>query len=224
MKKHPFLWKYYKNVIRVGKKDDDRPVNSQLDVTDVCDRAQEAASTTNGHTKGDWLSHTNGEKKDRQEDQVHAAVKHETAANECLYKQLPEAEELGVTGRSTFWPSCWRSTLCRCSSCVAMYKEQRCSYLLEDEDTVQAYEERGKEKREEMPQGDPLMSALGTLGRVQQIEAIHGYNNLKTELTDFLKKFADTKKVVREEDVREFFGQMQARKKQRVSAVPHFCR
>ncbi|XP_064487747.1 putative E3 ubiquitin-protein ligase UBR7 [Ornithodoros turicata] len=232
MGKHSFLWKYYKNAIRIDKKGEDGSANISLDVTnsqcskpaDIYEKAQkDAASISNGDTK-DGLSCTNGEKNDRKEALLHSAAKQETVASECLYMQLPAVNEDKLTSRSTFWPSGWRSTLCRCSSCVAMYKEQQCSYLLEDDDTVQAYEERGKEKRGEMPQGDPLMSALGTLGRVQQIEAIHGYNNLKTELTDFLKKFADTRKVVREEDVREFFGQMQARKRQRVSTVPHFCR
>lgn len=107
---------------------------------------------------------------------------------------------------------------------MAMYEAQHCQFLLDEDDTVQSYEERGKAAQPGPETGDPLMSALGTLGRVQQIEAIHGYNNLKTELTDFLKKFATSKTVVREEDVREFFDQMQARKRQKVSAVPYFCR
>ncbi|XP_077530326.1 putative E3 ubiquitin-protein ligase UBR7 isoform X2 [Haemaphysalis longicornis] len=124
-----------------------------------------------------------------------------------------------------YWPLGWRSRLCRCMQCLALYSEQRCLYLLDEEDTVQSYEDRGKAARAQAPPaGDPLMSALGTLGHVQQIEAIRGYNNLKTELVDFLKKFADTRKVVREEDVREFFSNMQARKRQKVSGVPYFCR
>ncbi|XP_037525319.1 putative E3 ubiquitin-protein ligase UBR7 [Rhipicephalus sanguineus] len=105
-----------------------------------------------------------------------------------------------------------------------MYNEQNCLFLLDEEDTVQSYEEKGKAARAQAPSGDPLMSALGSLGRVQQIEAIHGYNNLKTQLVDFLKKFADNRKVVREEDVREFFSGMEARKRQKTSAVPYFCR
>lgn len=123
-----------------------------------------------------------------------------------------------------YWPRGWRSRLCHCIKCLAMYNEQHCLFLLDEEDTVQSYEEKGKAARAQAPIGDPLMSALGTLGRVQQIEAIHGFNNLKTELIDFLKKFADNRKVVREEDVREFFSGMEARKRQKTSAVQYFCR
>ena len=46
-----------------------------------------------------------------------------------------------------------------------------------------------------------------------------GYNDMKTELSDYLKKFVDNGKVVREEDIREFFETMEARKKQRTATT-----
>lgn len=50
------------------------------------------------------------------------------------------------------------------------------------------------------------------------------YNNMKIQLKEYLQKFAENKKVVREEDIREFFSGMEARKKQRVEVqVPYFC-
>ena len=42
---------------------------------------------------------------------------------------------------------------------------------------------------------------------------------MKTELSDYLKKFVDNGKVVREEDIREFFETMEARKKQRTATT-----
>jgi E3 ubiquitin-protein ligase UBR7 len=48
------------------------------------------------------------------------------------------------------------------------------------------------------------------------------YQSLSSNLKEYLKKFAENKKVVREEDIREFFGQLKERKRQRTS-VPHFC-
>ncbi|CAN7995535.1 unnamed protein product [Ixodes hexagonus] len=148
------------------------------------------------------------------------------SSSECVLKRLSGAGvgEDPTERRCAFWPPGWRSQLCRCRDCMAMYEAQHVQFLLDEDDTVHSYEERGKAAQPGPETADPLMSALGTLGRVQQIEAIHGYNNLKTELTDFLKKFATSKTVVREEDVREFFDQMQARKRQKVSAVPYFCR
>ena len=48
---------------------------------------------------------------------------------------------------------------------------------------------------------------------------------MKSALSEYLKHFADNDKVVREEDIREFFSQMQARKRQRTDNIPdHFCR
>lgn len=251
MCKHPFLWRYYSNLACLSKDDSmESPVNVKVETINGQGSSKENAaffessgkvssSDTSLARNGDkeepdtsasclpsTVVSTNGTKGGSDNAQVCDSTTEEelTDNNKCLYQQLPFVEESTLDGHSAFWPSGWRCALCRCSNCQDMYGIQKCSYLLDEDDTVQAYEERGKEKRQSVPQGDPLMSALGTLGRVQQIEAIHGYNNLKSELTDFLKKFADTRKVVREEDVREFFVQMQARKRQRVSAVPHFCR
>ena len=52
-----------------------------------------------------------------------------------------------------------------------------------------------------------------------QVEAIHSYNNMKQNLMDYLSKFADNKKVVREEDIKEFFENMK-NKKPRISGPP----
>ncbi|KAK8757734.1 hypothetical protein V5799_004638 [Amblyomma americanum] len=126
-----------------------------------------------------------------------------SSTTECILQRLRSGSSDSVKDEPrndcAYWPLGWRSRLCRCIQCLAMYNEQHCLYLLDEEDTVQSYEEKGKAARAQAgPAADPLMSALGTLGRVQQIEAIHGYNNLKTELVDFLKKFADNRKVSRQ--------------------------
>ena len=49
------------------------------------------------------------------------------------------------------------------------------------------------------------MEALSQLDRVKQVEAIHSYNNMKENLMEYLTKFADNKKVVREDDIKTFF-------------------
>ncbi len=53
------------------------------------------------------------------------------------------------------------------------------------------------------------------------------YNDLKSELKDYLAKFAQNGKVVREDDIREFFTQMSARKRQKTTSAPgiqYFCK
>ena len=48
---------------------------------------------------------------------------------------------------------------------------------------------------------------------------------MKTELSEYLKHFAENGKVVREEDIREFFTRMESRKRQRTNNIPgYFCK
>ena len=65
------------------------------------------------------------------------------------------------------------------------------------------------------------MEALSAMDRVKQVEAIHGYNAMKSNLMEHLKKFAENKKVVSKEDIQEFFQQLQANKRPR-SEMPLF--
>lgn len=46
---------------------------------------------------------------------------------------------------------------------------------------------------------------------------------MKERLKEYLQKFAENKKIVREEDIKEFFSGMEAKKRQKV-VVPTFCR
>lgn len=141
-----------------------------------------------------------------------------SSQTECLLKIYQESvtPQLGTL----FWKDGWRKLLCRCSNCQLLYEAEKVSFLLDEEDTVEAYEAKGKRRSSQYVQG---MEALSSMGRVQQVEALHEYNNLKSQLMDYLKKFADNKKVVREEDIREFFAGLQSQKRQRTE-VPYFCR
>ncbi|XP_066586992.1 putative E3 ubiquitin-protein ligase UBR7 [Prorops nasuta] len=135
--------------------------------------------------------------------------------------QLPEEEPKDVKG-SCFWSEGWRSNLCTCDKCKAMYEEKRISFLLDSTDSVQAYEEAGKLHYRES-QYEKGMKALASLGHVEQLNAIEEYNKMKERLKQYLQKFADNKKVVREEDIKEFFSEMESRKRPKV-IVPSFCR
>ncbi|KAM9703117.1 putative E3 ubiquitin-protein ligase UBR7 [Menidia menidia] len=132
----------------------------------------------------------------------------------CRLKDLHPGGPDRVQQGAVFWPSAWRSKLCPCSSCQELLATAGLSFLLDESDTVLAYENKGKSS-EQRPGPDPLMSALDSLNRVQQLEIIHGYNDMKTELKDFLQRFATEGKVVTSEDIRHFFEQ-QGRKRRRV--------
>lgn len=116
----------------------------------------------------------------------------------------------------------WREKLCTCVDCVKMYQEYGIDFVTDPEDMVQFYEEKGKTT--EMPsQFEAGMEALSSLDRVKQIEAISEYNDMKNHLKEYLQKFVDSKKIVREDDIKEFFANLNARKKQKVE-VPTHCR
>lgn len=56
------------------------------------------------------------------------------------------------------------------------------------------------------------------------------YQSMSNELKEYLKKFADSKKVVRSEDIEEFFSKLKERKRRRMDdghsdgTPTHFCR
>ena len=55
-----------------------------------------------------------------------------------------------------------------------MYADEGVEYLLDNQDTVHAYEERGKKKNGGSSQYDQAMDALKQMDRVNQMEAILG--------------------------------------------------
>uniref|UniRef100_A0AAY5F3S1 Putative E3 ubiquitin-protein ligase UBR7 n=1 Tax=Electrophorus electricus TaxID=8005 RepID=A0AAY5F3S1_ELEEL len=140
-------------------------------------------------------------------------------------------EEMKASGKSraqhgaVFWPASWRTKLCSCSVCKDIFMNAGVAFLFDDTDTVLAYENKGKtsEQAGGAEGRDPLMSALNNLNRVQQLEIIHEYNDMKTELKDYLQRFAAEGKVVTPEDIRHFFEQQQTRKRRRANAGQYYC-
>ncbi|KAF8788958.1 putative E3 ubiquitin-protein ligase UBR7 [Argiope bruennichi] len=139
---------------------------------------------------------------------------------QCILKGINVDQS--ISSGTAFWPENWRNELCRCSDCMAMYEKYQCVFLLNPDDTIQAYEERGKGGSKES-QYDRGLSALGRLDRVKQMEAVRAYTNMKGELKEYLKQFAENKRTVCESDIKEFFERIS--KKQKLSnGVPYFCR
>ena len=123
--------------------------------------------------------------------------------------KLKNSQESHVSG-ALFLPENWRKSLCRCPECEQLYQDLNVGFLTSLEDTVYHYEAQAKvERKNSFEMG---MEALGSMDRVRQVEAIAGYNNMKANLMEYLSKFADNKKVVREEDIKEFFQSMSNKK------------
>lgn len=146
------------------------------------------------------------------------SLKKEYESNEAENPKCSSETREKQSRNPLFWSDCtWRSKLCRCQKCLDMYKAKDCEYLLDEKDTVQYYEAQGKvmakDSQSPMERG---MSALNRMNRAAVVEALHGYDELKADLSEYLRKFADTKKVVREEDIHEFFQQLKSKKRQKL--------
>ncbi|KAL6441921.1 hypothetical protein ACFW04_002357 [Cataglyphis niger] len=116
----------------------------------------------------------------------------------------------------------FQCTICEDWYHLKLYTAKGIAFLLDLKDSVQAYEEAGKMNKQES-QYEKGMKALASMGHVQKLTAIEEYNNMKERLMQYLQKFAENKKVVREEDIKEFFSEMESKKRPKVT-VPTYCR
>ncbi|KAM9841947.1 putative E3 ubiquitin-protein ligase UBR7 [Aulostomus maculatus] len=142
---------------------------------------------------------------------------HEEMTNsaECKLKELQVQNRDKPRRGAVFWPYTWRSTLCTCTSCKRAYVAAQVQFLLDQSDSVLAYENRGLD----MPFGQhPLMALTSSMNRVQQLEVIYGYNELMTAITAFLHQHAAEDKVVTAEAIQQFFDELQDRKRRRTNA------
>ncbi|KAF5889802.1 putative E3 ubiquitin-protein ligase UBR7, partial [Clarias magur] len=216
MNKSPFLWTYAAHLavpptvrmckeeeeesarVEVERDDEEKKTEVKVEKVAVCEQAE-----VNGAA---------GCKRKLQDQEAGASV--------CRLEEMKTAGKSRTQQGAVFWPAAWRTKLCSCPSCKSVFAEVGVSFLLDETDTVLAYENKGK-TTEQVNGGearDPLMSALNNLNHVQQLEIIHEYNDMKTELKDYLQRFAAEGKVVTPEDIREFFEQQQSRKRRRVDA------
>ncbi|XP_006879166.1 PREDICTED: putative E3 ubiquitin-protein ligase UBR7 [Elephantulus edwardii] len=139
----------------------------------------------------------------------------------CKLEAL-QAKQFMRKDSATYWPANWRSKLCTCRGCMEMYRDLDVLFLTDECDTVLAYENKGKIDQA-TDSRDPLMDTLNSMNRVQQVELICEYNDLKTELKDYLKRFADEGTVVKREDIQQFFEEFQSKKRRRVDGMQYYC-
>lgn len=153
-------------------------------------------------------------------------LKPEKEVVECKLVHLQENVKT-VENKASYWHTGWRSALCKCKECMSLYKSLDVMYLTDEADTILAYEKRGRESNPTVSSYESGMQALQNMERIPQVEVMHEYNDMKTELTEYLREFAAQGKVVKEEDIRNFFDTLQSRKRQRVgsaNSVQYSCR
>lgn len=165
-------------------------------------------------------------KEEQVTEKISNGVKSEDSPSDCKLVQL-QASVMTVDNKASYWHTGWRSNLCKCDKCMSLYKSLDVLYLMDESDTMLAYEQRGREKRPSVSAYESGMQALQNMDRIPQVEVMHEYNDMKSELTEYLREFVAQGKVVKEEDIRNFFDSLQSRKRQRVGSehsVQYQCR
>ncbi|XP_072558605.1 putative E3 ubiquitin-protein ligase UBR7 isoform X2 [Paramormyrops kingsleyae] len=221
MNKAPFLWTY---ATHLAVKADDEIKEEKV----VVKKEEIDSSCRNGTEEPSTSLHCQEEEKVQANGAISGKRKHQEVEGLAVHCRLTELEARVLSRPregAVFWPQFWRSRLCTCTNCKAVYIDVGVPFLLDESDTVLAYENKGKTTDQEgMSEGrDPLMSALNTLDRVQQLEIIYEYNDMKTELKEYLQRFAHEGKVVTPEDIQRFFEQQQSRKRRRANAGQYYC-
>ncbi|KAG0608045.1 hypothetical protein M758_8G073600 [Ceratodon purpureus] len=107
----------------------------------------------------------------------------------------------------------WRGQLCRCPNCLRMYEEKRLGFLLDSDDTLQSYEASAKRKREESRAQVDGLDLMKGLGHVQQIELLHGFNDMTSQLKTFLAPFGESGRTVTSADIHDFFATLNQKKR-----------
>lgn len=153
MGKHTFLWKYSGLCVKPVQKDANESLN--VSVSDAVENGCDESNKSNADVK------------------VENEKPSESKKNEesCSLK----SSNLDIGTGSAFWPEGWRKHLCQCADCLKMYESEKITFLLNETDTVQYYENKNKETTKET-QYERGMKALSSLDRVKQVEAIEGKN------------------------------------------------
>uniref|UniRef100_W5L590 Ubiquitin protein ligase E3 component n-recognin 7 n=1 Tax=Astyanax mexicanus TaxID=7994 RepID=W5L590_ASTMX len=227
MNKAPFLWTYaayFATPPVTSKENEDVTtpnVEKETSSYPCRDGGHAEPSTSQGCIKNPTLPNgdrTESQKRTREEMERHSSACQSEAAL-CKLKNLKTKGLVRPRVGSVFWPYCWRSKLCTCTDCKRAYVEAGVQFLLDESDTVLAYENKGKSLLRE----DLLTSCFSSLDRVQQLEIIYQFNDMKDELNAFLRDLADQGKEVTPEAIHAFFEELQAKKRRRSSAGQYNC-
>jgi len=128
------------------------------------------------------------------------------------------SEEEKLPTKALYFKSKWRTQLCQCPDCLTMYKTENLTYLINSEDTIAAYEKKGKEKSSKVMES--AANHISQMNHVQQVELMRGYQDLKDNLSDFLKGFSESDKVVTKEDIEGFFAELNKKRSERQHGFP----
>ncbi|XP_068195659.1 putative E3 ubiquitin-protein ligase UBR7 [Antennarius striatus] len=115
---------------------------------------------------------------------------------------------------AVFWPYSWRSELCTCMSCKKAYVAADVPFLMDQSDTILAYENKGLAE----PFGQhPLMALINSMEHVQQLEVIYGFKEMTTSFAAFSDQCVAEGKMVTDEAVNQFFEELRSGKRRKTN-------
>uniref|UniRef100_A0A3Q3EXZ8 Ubiquitin protein ligase E3 component n-recognin 7 n=1 Tax=Kryptolebias marmoratus TaxID=37003 RepID=A0A3Q3EXZ8_KRYMA len=142
------------------------------------------------------------------------SLKGTSRSAECRLKELQAQGLVGQRRGAVFWPYGWRSELCTCTSCKVGQQTPSILFLMDQSDTILAYEKRGLEA----PFGQhPLMALIGSMNRVQQLEVIYGEDGKGRKEEIRLVFFRRCNHTVTAEAIHEFFEELREKKRRRTT-------
>ncbi|VDN28223.1 unnamed protein product [Gongylonema pulchrum] len=141
----------------------------------------------------------------------------------CLAPKSDENEKpQQQQARSLFFSSYeWRNRLCKCNSCLSLYEDNNVPFLTDLADTLQAFvashsnnktDKTSSSSDEDRAVTNALIEAAGRDGAILLYQ---GYEEMKGKLMNHLKRVADEGRVVKKEDIEQFFEQLGTERKRR---------
>uniref|UniRef100_K3XB02 UBR-type domain-containing protein n=1 Tax=Globisporangium ultimum (strain ATCC 200006 / CBS 805.95 / DAOM BR144) TaxID=431595 RepID=K3XB02_GLOUD len=214
MAKHPFLLAYDMD----DEEEDKVTEQAQEDSTSADQQTEgsDAVATADQQVEnGDAATATTGQQKEETQKLL--------SVPDCILEKKLQALENREDAaelkkvRPTFWAREWREALCKCSKCVAQFEKEHIAFLLDPEDSLQAYEESARARQQtEGSAEDMAQKAFSSkLSHQQQVEMAIGYNHMKNSLQEYLATFAAGGKTVRAEDIQSFFEDLRQKKRQK---------
>ncbi|XP_060939001.1 putative E3 ubiquitin-protein ligase UBR7 [Limanda limanda] len=228
MNKTPVLWTYAAHfavppVISASHSEEaeeevEEEEGEELEVEEQGDKEEsrqsgEEAMTSVEDTMQEEAVNQDSPGKRTHEQMMGSTAKAKAKSEACRLKGLQDqGGEERLRQGAVFWPYSWRAELCTCTSCKRAYVAAKVQFLMDQFDTILAYENKGAEE----PFGQhPLMALTSSMDRVQQLEIIYGFNEMTTALTAFLQQCVTEGKTLTAEAVHEFFDELRAKKKRR---------
>uniref|UniRef100_A0A3P9HH12 Putative E3 ubiquitin-protein ligase UBR7 n=1 Tax=Oryzias latipes TaxID=8090 RepID=A0A3P9HH12_ORYLA len=201
MNKAPFLWTYAAHFaeppfIKISHSNKEEDVEVEVEEKSPEKRPRNEGSTSSDESrKAEAGIGSSPRKRNHPE-----TSKVNTTPGECRLKKLQGLERARLG--AVFWPYSWRSELCTCTNCKKAYVAAEVQFLMDQSDTILAYEKRGLDE----PFGQhPLMALLSSMDRVQQLEVLYGINELTSSLNEFLEQCVSEGKVRKAQPLIEGF-------------------